>query len=69
MILLLETLIRLNTQNHSCALLSCNFIRRHGAVNFVDSFNFTGFKWRSFKVLHFAPCVPNCDLFSKIDYF
>ena len=56
MILLLETS---DTQNHSCALPCSNFIC-HCAVNFVDSFNFAGFKWRSFKVRHLTRSVQIC---------
>ena len=63
MILLLETS---DKQNHSCALPCSNFIC-HGAVNFVDGFNFAGFKWSSFKVRHLprpAEIVRQSDLFS-----
>ena len=67
MILLLETS---DAQNHSSAFTCSNFIC-HGAVNFVDSFNFTGFKWSSFKVRHLtlrAEIVSQSDLFSKFKY-
>jgi hypothetical protein len=67
MILLLETS---DTRNHSCALPCSNFIC-HGAVNFVDSFNFAGFKWSSFKVRHLPrgpQIVRQSDLFSLKHY-